>query len=164
MSSSDTLHTSQSTKDSFMKNKKEKIIKPIAFLFILVVVLPLFGIIVNALTDDKLITNSPRTYLIIWITISSVITFLLYLKRSSYKQANNFVLTLSAAMFALIYLLTGNKNLEALPSLDLLTTEKGIYFLRVIVFVSITNSLIANALITFFEFVTEWITEERNKK
>lgn len=164
MSSSDTLHTSQSTKDSFMKNKKEKIIKPIAFLFILVVVLPLLGIIVNALTDDKLITNSPRTYLIIWITISSVITFLLYLKRSSYKQANNFVLTLSAAMFALIYLLTGNKNLEALPSLDLLTTEKGIYFLRVIVFVSITNSLIANALITFFEFVTEWITEERNKK
>ncbi|MGV2812181.1 hypothetical protein [Enterobacter cancerogenus] len=147
-----------------MKNKKEKIIKPIAFLFILVVVLPLLGIIVNALTDDKLITNSPRTYLIIWITISSVITFLLYLKRSSYKQANNFVLTLSAAMFALIYLLTGNKNLEALPSLDLLTTEKGIYFLRVIVFVSITNSLIANALITFFEFVTEWITEERNKK
>lgn len=164
MSSSDTLHTSQSTKDSFMKNKKEKIIKPIAFLFILVVVLPLLGIIVNALTDDKLITNSPRTYLIIWITISSVITFLLYLKRSSYKQANNFVLTLSAAMFALIYLLTGNKNLEALPSLDLLTTEKGIYFLRVIVFVSITNSLIANALITFFEFVTEWITEEINKK
>ncbi|WP_445611765.1 hypothetical protein ACUN4K_02565 [Hafnia alvei] len=147
-----------------MKNKKEKIIKPIAFLFILVVVLPLLGIIVNALTDDKLITNSPKTYLIIWITISSVITFLLYLKRSSYKQANNFVLTLSAAMFALIYLLTGNKNLEALPSLDLLTTEKGIYFLRVIVFVSITNSLIANALITFFEFVTEWITEERNKK
>jgi len=147
-----------------MKNKKEKIIKPIAFLFILVVVFPLLGIIVNALTDDKLITNSPRTYLIIWITISSVITFLLYLKRSSYKQANNFVLTLSAAMFALIYLLTGNKNLEALPSLDLLTTEKGIYFLRVIVFVSITNSLIANALITFFEFVTEWITEERNKK
>ncbi|EAT5020759.1 hypothetical protein [Serratia nevei] len=147
-----------------MNSKKEKIIKPIAFLFILVIALPLVGIIINALTNDQLITNSPRTYLTTWITISSAITFALYLKRSSYKQANNFILAFSAAIFALIYLLTGNKNLEALPSLDLLTTEKGIYFLRVIVFVSITNSLIANVFITFFEFVTEWLTEERNKK
>ncbi len=150
-------------KDSFMNNKKEKIM-PIAFLLILVVVLPLAGIIVNILTDDKLIKEFPRSYLTIWIIISSVITFCLYLKRRSYKHANNFILTLSTAIFALLYLLTGNKDLEALPSLELLETEKNIYFLKVVIFVSITNSLIANTLITLFEFVTEWITEEREEK
>ena len=150
-------------KDSFMNNKKEKMM-PIAFLLILVVVLPLVGIIVNVLTDDKLIKEFPRFYLTTWIIISSLITFFLYLKRSSYKHANNFILTLSTAIFALLYLLTGNKDLEALPSVKLLETAKNIYFLKVIVFVSITNSLIANAMITLFEFVTEWTTEEREEK
>ncbi|HIC4069349.1 TPA: hypothetical protein ACW4YF_004815, partial [Salmonella enterica] len=84
--------------------------------------------------------------------------------RKSYKYFNDFILALSAGVVALVYLLTGSKDLDLLPPADLLEKDRLTFFLIVLKFMVIANSLISKILLTFHDFLKERKTEKESFK
>lgn len=93
--------------------------------------------------------------------MTSSLTFFICYIRKSYKYLNDFILALSAGVIAFIYLLTGSKELTILPPADLLEKDELAFFLIMLNFILVANSLISKIFLTVYDFFKERKTEQK---
>lgn len=147
-----------------MNNNKKKNIRTIARVILSILGTFFIIIIVSAIFNITLITEYPKTYLSTTLLMTSSLTYFVCYIRKSYKYFNDFILALSAGVVALVYLLTGSKDLDLLPPADLLEKDRLTFFLIVLKFMVIANSLISKILLTFHDFLKERKTEKESFK
>ncbi|WP_209122705.1 hypothetical protein, partial [Salmonella enterica] len=97
-----------------MNNNKKKYIRTIARVILSILGTFFIIIIVSAIFNITLITEYPKTYLSTTLLMTSLLTYFVCYIRKSYKYFNDFILALSAGVVALVYLLTGSKDLDLL--------------------------------------------------
>ncbi|MDC6673058.1 hypothetical protein OEZ80_21760 [Leclercia adecarboxylata] len=147
-----------------MNNNKKKYIRTIARVILSILGTFFIIIIVSAIFNITLITEYPKTYLSTTLLMTSSLTYFVCYITKSYKYLNDFILALSAGVVALVYLLTGSKDLDLLPPADLLEKDRLTFFLIVLKFMVIANSLISKILLTFHDFLKERKTEKESFK
>ncbi|EKN3361116.1 hypothetical protein O8H66_000940 [Yersinia ruckeri] len=144
-----------------MNNNKQKNIRIIARIILSILGAFSLIIITAAIYNITLITKYPKTYLGTTLLMTSSLTFFICYIRKSYKYLNDFILALSAGVIAFIYLLTGSKELTILPPADLLEKDELAFFLIMLNFILVANSLISKIFLTVYDFFKERKTEQK---
>ncbi|ENV9556068.1 hypothetical protein ACUTFX_09430 [Enterobacter hormaechei] len=145
-----------------MNDNKQKYIKNFARIVLSILGAFFLIIIIAAIFNLTLITEYPKIYLSTTLLITSSITFFICYIRKSYKYLNDLILALSAGVIAFIYLLTGSKKLTILPPADLLEKDRLAFFLIILNFIVVANSLISKIFLTTYDFSKERRKEKKS--
>lgn len=147
-----------------MSDTKIDLKKPIAYLILSLFFFIIVGSIASLLLNINWISNHPVGFFLFYLFISALLTLLLYLMRPSYKYANDIVLAISAGLYSLEFITTGEKDFQALPTLELMSEHPLQFYIKSFFLVVVANSLIAKVFINIIDFIRSWIKEEEDYK